>query len=182
MRYYSYKPDSDNFFAVGCSSATSTYIGDIYYKDADALPTWTPLVVHGFDDNPPEEGDFPSFNDFCRVPILSQRAWNVLQPLIGHTCEVLPIIYPTGKLFFILHVLETTNCLDTEQSVVRRYSDGGIMRVTQYALNSSMLVNKHIIKLPHEHAGDLIVDDVFRSVVEKNKLKGLKFTPLSLVE
>jgi len=182
MKYYVYRPDSNNYAGIGVSPGDESSVVDIHNQDARLSSTWTPVVVHGFDDNPVEEGDFPSLSNFWRIPVLSQKAWDVLRPLIGYCCEALPIIHPTGKPYFILHVMETVDGLDADRSEVKRFSDGGIMRIVRYSLRQEMLQGKHIFKLPRECAGELIVDDDFRRAVEANGLKGLQFKELPMVE
>jgi len=128
------------------------------------------------------QGDFPSLGNYNMLPVMSQRAWEALRPLIGHCCEALPIIHPSGRPYYIIHVMNTIDALDEDRSEVKRFSDDGIMRVVRYALKSDLLEDQHIFKLPHESGGDLLVDDEFRRVVEENGLQGLIFKPIPLVE
>jgi hypothetical protein len=114
---------------------------------------------------------------------MNQRAWDVLEPLIGNCSEPLPIIHPSGMPFYIVHVMRTIDCLDTDRAdVCRSDIDGQITNVYKYAFKPGMIEGQHIFKLPWESGGDLIVDDVFRRAVEDNKLRGLRFNPLPMVE
>jgi hypothetical protein len=107
----------------------------------------------------------------------------VLEPLIGYCCESLPIIHPTGKPYFIIHVMDTIDCLDEEQSELRRSQiDQRVNRIFKYSFKSEMLTGKHIFKLPLKSCGELIVDENFRKTVEASKLKGLLFTQLPMVK
>jgi hypothetical protein len=184
MKFYRYQPDADLFAGIGVSLDKHDLIVRIHYDDRPLLHQWEPLQVHGFDDNPEEEGDFPSMSSYFSVPVMSARAWNSLRPLIGYCCEALPIIYPSGRPFFIIHVMETIDCLDQQRSQytvneVPPYRR--ISRIDRYAFKASMLRNKHIFKLPVESGGELIVDDEFRKAVEQNGLKGLEFKELPMV-
>lgn len=181
MRYYVYRPDANRFNGIGLKTEDRDVI-KVRNIDAPVLETWTPVVVHGFDDNPGKEGDFPSLSNFNEIPVMSERAWDALHPLISYCCEALPIIHPTGKPYFIIHVMETIDGLDADRSEVKRYTDGGIMRVVRYSFKPEMLKGKHIFKLPLESGGELIVDDDFRRAVEANGLKGLQFKELPMVE
>jgi hypothetical protein len=180
--YYVYKPDANNYAGIGVSCDDDDFIIRLHNDNLPLLPQWIPLFAHRFDNDAAlKDGDFPSLTNFWRVPVMSQRAWDRLYPLIGYCCEPLPIVHPSGKPFFVIHVMETIDCLDTDRSEVKRFSDGGIMRVIRYAFNDEMLIGKHIFKLPRECGGELIVDDEFRQAVERNSLNGLDLQELRLI-
>src|SRR5207244_3669648 len=153
---------------------------DIHYEDRSLAAAWKPVVFHGFDENPEEEGDFPSLIGYSKLPVMSQRAWDVLRPIIGYCCEALPTIHPSGETYYIVHVMETIDCLDVARSEINRsqIGDRRINRVYRYAFLTDMLKGKHIFKLPLVRGAGLIVDDVFRTAVETNGLRGLKFEKL----
>ena len=62
MRHYVFLPNSDQFNAIGLEPADRNII-EVRNLDTSTLGTWTPVIVHGFEDNPGEEGDFPSLTD-----------------------------------------------------------------------------------------------------------------------
>jgi hypothetical protein len=181
MKYYVYRPDADNYAGIGASANEHDKIVDIHYNDQPLLGSWKPVVFHGFDDNPVIEGDFPSLSDFWEIPVMSQRAWRVLRPLIEYCCEALPIENHTGRPFTIIHVMDTVDCLDLDASEVERYADGRVMHIDRYALKEDMLKDKHIFKLPRESGRELLVNEVFRGAVERNNLEGLVFKDLSMI-
>lgn len=180
IKYYLYRPDANNFAGIGVSSADDARVVAVHYQDSPLSSAWRPIAVHGFDDNPEAEGDFPSLSNFWRIPVFSKRAWDALRPLIGYRCEALPIIHPNDKAFYIIHVMETVDCLDADRSELKRYTDRGIMRVVHYFLRKEMLCGKHIFKLPRQSGAELIVDDEFREAVEGNALDGLVFKELRM--
>src|SRR5687768_2477735 len=101
MRYYLYRPDANGFAGVGAASMDDERVVDVHYQDVPLAPNWKPIVVHGFEDNPSIEGDFPSLSNFWTIPVFSQRAWDKLCFLIGYCCEALPIVHPTQSPFYI---------------------------------------------------------------------------------
>jgi hypothetical protein len=140
---------------------------------------WVAPAAHGFEDNPETEGDFPSLSNFWRVPVMSRRAWDALRPLIGYCCEALPIVHPTGSAYFVIHAMETVDCLDLARSeFTRNAATGRVNRVFRYAFRQDLLFGKHIFKLPLQSGGELLVDDGFRRVVEDFGLRGLLFEEL----
>jgi len=179
MKFYLYRPDANHFAGIGADHADDPRVVGIHHPDAPLASRWIPVVFHGYKEDPPQEGDFPSLNNRWRIPIFSQRAWDALKPLIGYCCEALPIVHPSGNPFYIIHVMETIDCLDTNRS---EFSLNGtrISRVYKYCLKLDMLREKHIFKLPRESGADLIVDDKFRKAVESNGLRGLKFEELPM--
>jgi hypothetical protein len=175
MRYYRYEPDANKYAGIGASSTEHERVVDVHFRDTPFALSWCPVVVHGFDDNPEMEGEFPSLSDFCEIPVFSQKSLDVFRPLIGHCTEALRIVHPSGKPFYIIHVMETIDCLNVRRSDVKRFSDGRVMRVERYCLEVGKLEGKHIFKLPQESGRQLLVDDVFRETVEKHSLSGLLF-------
>lgn len=182
MKYYQYLPDSNHFKGYGLDQKDK-YIIDMHYQSQRLSPKWTPVVLHGFDDNPEVEGDFPSLSSYRKVPIFSRHALDVLFPLISDSIEVLPVVHPSGDEFFIINVLELLDCLDEEKSEVRRSQiDGRISRVFSYCFHPALIEGKHIFKTPLESGAGLFVDEEFKQLVEENNLKGLEFNELPMAE
>lgn len=176
MPYYVYRPDANNFAGIGFSPVDSDRVVQVHFTDTPLVDKWSTPMAHGFDDNPEAEGDFPSLSNFNGIPVMSQRAWRVLYPLIGYCSEALPIIYPTGKLYFIIHVMGTVDGLDCAKSeLTRNATTGRVNRIFRYAFNREIIQDKHVFKLPIECGAELIVDEDFRRAVEGNGLKGLQF-------
>jgi len=183
MRYYLYTP-SCAVASIGAPSAEHKRIVRIHYQDVPLASSWQPLAFHGFKEEKsmPQEGDFPALNDFCRIPVFSQRAWDVLRAAVDCRWEALPIIHPCGKQYYLIHVMETIDCVDVERSEgVQLFDDGRVMEIERYCLKTEVLAGKHVFKTPVATGAELFVDDVFREAVEKNGLKGLEFRPLPMV-
>jgi hypothetical protein len=178
VKYYLYKPDANNFAAVGTSTDDDDRVIDLHWTDDSAANAWASPTVFEFDEGPQRVGDFPSFSNFSSVPVFSERAWSALSPLIGNCCERLPLVHPSGAQYYFIHVMQTVDCLDLDRSELKRYSDGGVMRVVRYALKQEMLHGKHLFKLPQSAGGDLLLDDELRSAIVAAKLVGLTFKEL----
>lgn len=180
MRYYKYTPDC-TIAGIGTTAENWDCLGHVYGWDAPLAAWWTPMVFHGFKEDPERQGDFPSLHDYPALPVFSQRAWDVLWPLIDCRWEALPIVHPSGKPFYIVHVMEVIDCVDLERSKVELYRSGDVAEIERYCLKAEMLVGKHVFKTPIASGGELLLDDVFREAVEKNGLTGLEFRPLPMV-
>src|SRR2546425_226987 len=151
----------------------------MHWKTAPLFPTWKPIVVHCFDDSPGLEGDFPSLSDFNEIPVLGQRAWDALKPLIGPYAEALPIQHPSKQPFYIVNVLVILNCLDEQRSeLTRNEATGRVSRVYGYCFRKDVINDRPIFKTPLQSGSELFVSDEFRKIVEDNDLKGLLFKEL----
>lgn len=181
MKYYHYHPAANDYDGLGLQMKDH-HVTKMHSKSISLSASWSPVAVHGFEDNPGVEGDFPALSNRSKIPVFSQRAWDVLEPLIGYCSEALPIRYPTGQPFYIINVMDIIDCLDEERSEVKRYTDGGIMRVVSFCLKTDLLHGKHIFKTPLKSGADIIVSDEFRRWVEENNLRGLRFRELPMVE
>lgn len=187
--FYEYDPDANLFAGVGFTVGNvddknddSTIVTDLHWKNSPLKTVWTPLNCKTFDDNPPDVGDFPCVSNYRKVPMVSERAWLALEPVIGDGCEALPVNHPFTGRYYLIHVLRTIEALDENGSEVERRStrDPRIRQVIRYAFRLEMLEGLHIFKLPNKQGGGLIVDDVFRKTVETNDLRGLRFRKLPL--
>jgi len=125
MAFYPYRPDSNNFAGIAFPLDDEDRIVKVHYADMALQDKWIAPVAHAFEDNPEKEGEFPSLSNFWRIPVMSQRAWYVLHPLMGDCCEALPIVHPTGKPYFIIHVMDTVDALDLAKSEFTRNATTG---------------------------------------------------------
>lgn len=189
--FYEYCPEANSFAGVGFAvgdvnddNDDDAKVTNLHWNDASVALTWNRLTCHGFDDNPPEVGDFPSVSNFRVVPMMSERAWIALKPVIGDLCEALPVSHPFDGRYYLIHVLRTIEALDEDASEVERRSatDPRIRQVFRYAFRYDLIEGIHIFKLPNKQGSRLIVDNVFRKAVEDNGLRGLRFMELSLTQ
>jgi hypothetical protein len=185
MSFYKYRTDPDNFATLDNREADTDRIVDIHFTDRPLAATWEPVKFRPFKEETNPEGDFPSLSCYNPIPVVSQRAWDALAPLIGNSCEALPIIRAKAKgQFYLIHVIETIDCLDHAKCVIDRRREGDIREVTTYSFKANALDGKHIFKIPNQGLAGMIgatfVDEEFRKVVESHKLRGLRFKPLKM--
>lgn len=117
-------------------------------------------------------GDFPAFGT---VPTFSKRAVDALFDLLIENGELLPLNSSDGE-FYAYNVLKVVNALDESRSDVKRFSDGGIMRVNTYAFYHRELAGQTIFKVP-QLAQEFVTDSFVRRV-RKSRLTGFKFVEL----
>jgi hypothetical protein len=122
------------------------------------------------------DGDFPNLS--WAGPVFSQRAWDLLGPLIASSVEALPIIHPSGKRYYIINVLDVIDCLELERCETNRNSGSlkdDFSAIYVYAFKEDMIRDKHIFKAPQTKYLEEYVSEEFKRVVEKNGLVGLAF-------
>ena len=180
MRYYHYEEDF-SVAGIGTHALTGDQLEEIFDCPDPVASLWKPIRVQVLDEEPREAGDFPPFYDYPLAPVFSQRAWDVLNARIACRWEALPVIHPSRKPFYLIHVMDTIDCVDHVRSKIEYYDDGRVASIERYCLKPELLVGKHIFRTPMASRGDLLVDDVFREVVETHKLKGLKFPAIPRV-
>lgn len=109
--------------------------------------------------------------------VLDHHAMIILKDLISTSIELLPIeIINQVGAFYLVHVLDILDCLDYEHSVLSYYeSSGRLAGILKYEFRKVCIGDRNIFALPEDSLPNLYVTDLFKSVVEENKLEGVNF-------
>ena len=178
MKFYYYTCDADHYgflrFTEAYTHESGFPVSDQFDRGKSISSSWQTVVMEVNTSQGPL-GDFP----VCPMgpPVLSQKAWSVLEPMIGDAVEALPVITPVG-IYFALNVMDVVDCLDYGQSEMSYYPasmDGGLHRIIKCQLNSDLIKHKDIFKIP-ERMTQAIVSENFKRVSENELLNGLNFT------
>lgn len=157
---------------------------DVFKSGQKLGSSWHPIKLElwkGEDAKKEERKPVADFmNSGLAIKVVSQSAKDVLETLISEQVEFLPFDTPVG-MYYGLHV-NYVDCLDLPKITAKYFSDGRVMRVVKYAFHWEKLANKHIFRLPELRLSRLFVSDDFKQTVEKNKLTGLMFYPIPLVD
>jgi hypothetical protein len=128
-----------------------------------------------------EEGEEEKkpIGDFVQLfgPSINLKAKEILEPYIGNTVEFLPLKTDLGT-YFTLNV-SLVDCLDVSRSELKRFHDGGIMRVERYAFYENRLKDIHLFHIPEIKGSRWFVSNEFKILVEANSLQGLLFYPIA---
>jgi hypothetical protein len=122
------------------------------------------------------KGDFPSF--YAVGVVFSERALQVLSPLIQNSVQVIPL-QSVEEHLYLIHVTEVVDCLDIERSEVD-YILGGehISHIKHYEFkNLELLEEIGIFEIQDLRASTFVTDE-FKKIVEEHDLKGLLWKPL----
>jgi hypothetical protein len=181
VRYYRYDNDC-SVAGIGTGALMGEQLWEISHRNEPVAWQWEPVRVKLLDPEPKEAGDFPVIYDDPETPVFSQRAWDVLSAHIHCCWEALPIIHPSKKPFYLIHVMEVIDCVDHARSEVEYYNDGRVAGIERWCLKPELLVGKHVFRTPLTSGSYLLVDDVFRQIVQDHNLKGLEFHAIPRVD
>jgi hypothetical protein len=142
---------------------------------------WRPIPAHQLKKPrkrlPEELCDFTAVAAAVDVPVLSVRAKQVVEPLLGDKAQWLPLAFEERE-YWLLNLLNLVDALDEERSVIRRLpTNPDAMTVKAYALRPEAVAQQWIFKVP-QAPFDVLVTERFRSLVEDNGLTGLYFQPV----
>lgn len=176
MNVYSLSLDVDHYQSLELVDLDSDWEA-MYKFDGNSIEEWQPLRAKVFFDDELETqlppGDFPSL--FADEPALSQRAVQVLRPLIEGNGQLLPL-QCTGGEYFILNVTNVVDALDERQSEIVRFPDGKrVLDIKRFVFVPAKLQNVDIFKLPQQPLGRVFVTDGFVKTVRDAGLVGINF-------
>lgn len=114
------------------------------------------------------------------VPIISEKARIVLEPLIANQVEILPLLHPKDK-YFAINVINVIDCIDGSKAKFKLNERETVGSYQQYAFFPNSVKDQHIfLTRYHDRAilNSLIyfVSDDFRNAVLDNGLEGFIFT------
>ncbi|WP_053600437.1 imm11 family protein [Bacillus sp. FJAT-18017] len=125
-----------------------------------------------------KKSDFPS--GLLSVPILSEKAVEVLSGLLTDKAELLPLMTTENEKYYAVNVLNVLDCIDGEQSEATRLPDNQILTYKKYAFLAEIAEGQDIFKIvDHEEKflinSPVFVSDRFRDRVLQSGLKGFDF-------
>jgi hypothetical protein len=118
-----------------------------------------------------ELSDFPSL--LGHVPVVSDRALEVLGPLMGPMVDTLPIRVEGGG-YSMLHVRDFPDCLDTRASRIRWFEPGRARMIEQYVFVPERLRGHHLFRLKERPNGLAFLSDAAMQAICNAKLIGLE--------
>ncbi|PUA27287.1 MAG: hypothetical protein B0W54_11840 [Cellvibrio sp. 79] len=115
-----------------------------------------------------QEGDFTKFSGGAIA--LSEKAYNVLKPVMGTQAEFLPV-QNENKQWYLLNVLNVQNLMDTSRSKFKIYEDGHIGPCTHAYINPPDSSNIGIFLVKGYFPNIFIISNV-KDEIEKAGLTG----------
>jgi hypothetical protein len=119
-------------------------------------------------------GDYSNVNHNVH-PVFSERAKQVFAPHLqglGRWIELVPDCDPTYWLFSITNVIDA---MDEEKSEVKRFADGGVMRIVRFVFKPEAVRDQWLFTLPQRPGSNRCVTDRFVELARQHGLTGLEF-------
>jgi hypothetical protein len=175
---YGYFPNANKFTSLECTHASildeRDRIDSLCGRGRSVGAGWKPLSVRPRHRTKPL-GDFPLL--WFGEPIFSERALETLSPLLGDAIEPLPMEI-AGKVFYLINILDSVDCLDLEQSKVTiNPVSKGISSVQHYVFRED-LADHHLFLIPQLRKTAVFVSAGFREKAESTGLVGLYYMDL----
>lgn len=174
MKIYHTKPNAnnyDNLVAVNEEDEILLlhFLGDLHWYK---LPeSWQSIRVDFYGEIK-QRGDFPSIAALHLT--FSEKALRILQPIMGESVELLPVMCTNGERYFVIKIVDVVDCLDYSRAVVRRNSHSGrVSVIDSFAFKDGCIGDRNIFRLPE--LNQALVSQAFKDCVENNGLEGLKF-------
>ncbi|BCL36436.1 imm11 family protein [Nostoc sp. MS1] len=177
MNIYIPIPDSDNYDGFyyldqeNSHDILSRFLNFAMYQDIEEKSEWIPLPV-GIESFGTKRGDFLGVVAWTFA--CNNRAWKILEPLIGNSVKLLPLQCDEGE-FNILKVINIIDCLDYSRADLFIFEETGrVLRIEKYAFKEELIQDQHFFAVPECKFG-ILVSQKFKDVVDQHQLKGLKF-------
>lgn len=157
----------------------------IYYKDEDDIvdfnrrfvgtplkEKWTGQDKFEFVPRRKPKGDTPGLSS--HIPVFSVKALDALADFLKPSGELLPIICD-GERYFLFNATLVLDALDEPKCEIKRFKDGGIMRVISHHFIPDRLGGISVFKVPQQVLAHVFVTDPVVERVKEARLKGFEF-------
>lgn len=139
------------------------------------LSSWSPIRTV-----PARTGLRNDFHVELTVPVVSEKALNIIKSMVERETEFLPLIHPKEN-YYILNVCNILNCLDSNRVEYTTFSTGEVKKYTKLAFRPEIIVKSHIFKTTYHNIPDVALNQIFvsnhfRNVVMESGLCGFYFT------
>lgn len=123
------------------------------------------------------DGPLPDFTHFALrpFPTFSARAREALDDLLTPYGEFAAIDLDEPMRYFAFNATNVVDVLDEEKSKIKRYTDGGVMRVEHHILLDSVTALPPIFKIPQTRRNTTYVNEEFVQRVQASGLQGFRF-------
>ena len=116
-------------------------------------------------------GDFPYL--VGEVPVVSDRALEVLGPLLGPRIDRLAIRVEGGG-YTALHIRDIADCLDAEASEARWFEPGRARLIETYVFRPERLEGHHLFRIREMPNGLALLSGEAMEAIRSAGLTGLK--------
>ncbi|ANV74276.1 hypothetical protein BCM43_27865 (plasmid) [Bacillus thuringiensis] len=112
--------------------------------------------------------------------MISEKAKQVLKPLIGDNVEFLPLLRnSTSEVYYLVHVLNVLDAIDSDKAIFKKLITGLIIGCKKFVFIPYVVQHEPVFKLNINgkiHPNYLLVSDQFKNTILESDLKGFQFT------
>ncbi|MED1564519.1 imm11 family protein [Bacillus paramycoides] len=123
--------------------------------------------------------DFPHLWGEVGTPMVSERAKQFLESMLGDNVEFLPLIHNvTGEVYYIINVLNAIDAIDYEKAILKKLRSGLVIDFKKYAFLPNIVKNQTMFKVYLNeilHIPSVFVSDEFKNTILESDLKGFEF-------
>ncbi|PEQ07930.1 imm11 family protein, partial [Bacillus toyonensis] len=179
MKIWQLKSSTDDYetFQLLNYEEDKKYFKTSFHSTVSFSDSWTPKFIEVTDEG--KSSDYPIFWGKSGVQIISEKAKNVLESIVGDNIEFLPLIHKqTHKKYYAMHVLRVLEALDTNKTIFDKLSSGLIIGCEKFVFIPYVVQHEPIFKLNINgkvHPNYLLVSDQFKNAILESELKGFEF-------
>ncbi|KEK20309.1 hypothetical protein BAMA_17905 [Bacillus manliponensis] len=179
MKIWQLKSSTDDYqtFQLLNYEEDKGYFKNTFNSTVSLSGSWTPKFIEITDEG--YQSDCPIFWGKSGVQIISEKAKQVLEPLVGNNVEFLPLIHKTtNEKYYAIHILHVLDALDINNTIFKKLSSGLIIGCEKFVFIPSVVQNEMIFKVyinKRVHPNYFFVSDEFRNAVLESDLKGFEF-------
>ena len=175
MKLFDLRPDFSTFCAFLFRNGTPRLWGDGWFEGTPRGAAYPVPLAERDDEN--LDGSLPDYTDFALdpIPTFSARAREALDDLLTPYGEFAAIDLDEPMRYFAFNATNVVDVLDEEKSKIKRYTDGGVMRVEHHILLDSVTALPPIFKIPQTGRNTTYVNEEFVQRVQASGLQGFRF-------
>ncbi len=111
--------------------------------------------------------------------MISEKAKQVLEPLIGDNVEFLPLLRnSTSEVYYLVHVLNVLDAIDGDKAIFKKLITGLVVGCEKFAFDFNTVQNEMIFKVYINgkiHPTVVFISDELKALIEQSELKGFGF-------
>jgi hypothetical protein len=183
MNIYRVKVDVDKSRSIYNTDPDKWFVGEIVYRPLAKKFGSDWRIPNFAEADSDDEGYNPDSNrcDFVSVNGeigLRKNAISGVGDVLQRYGELLPIkVMGEADSAFWFHCTNVLEALDEITSKIRRFDDGRIMMVDEYAFHADRIANNEIFYVQGTRQGPFVTES-FKQKIEAEKLTGLEFVLL----
>ncbi|GEM_PF-3816264 len=174
MQLYLYHPNSNDYLGYMLRDRDHDLI-KLHFSYQRVLEKWSKISL-SFADNPfCKMGDFPVLSSLLRLPLFSQKAWEVYKKDLEPIAEALPVKDMLGRNFYLINIFVDPEIVDESRMEASYYRDGRVRNIEKFVINPTYEDEFIMLKNPRALGAGLFLTEKFKKLYEENNLQGLHF-------